>query len=353
MAKGFGEASSSNRKSSKSSSIMSAVDCEQIQKGLFEHFEDLTDPRGKQGVLHPFMSIVMIALLATIGGAKGWEDIETYGVSHEVWLSSFLALPFGIPRADTYRRLFERISPTAMKQSFDSWLDSLVIDLGAEVIPIDGKTLRGSYERNGEQSALHLVSAWASENRLFLGQVKVESKSNEITAIPALLELLDISGCIITIDAMGTQTEIAHRIQAQGADYVLALKANHPTLHAQVKQWFETAQAQNFEGIEHSYDLQVESGHHRREKRQVTAVSIEQMGDLYKQAQWSGLQTVVKVVRTRHLWNKTTQEVMFYLSSLPPDALQLGKAIRQHWSIENQLHWVIRCDFWRRCLPYS
>ncbi|MBE9048794.1 ISAs1 family transposase [Pleurocapsales cyanobacterium LEGE 10410] len=324
---------------------MPAVDYEQIQKGLFEHFEELTDPRGKQGVLHPFMSIVMIALLATIGGAKGWEDIETYGVSHEVWLSSFLALPFGIPRADTYRRLFERISPTAMKQSFDSWLDSLVIDLGAEVIPIDGKTLRGSYDRNGEQSALHLVSAWASENRLFLGQVKVESKSNEITAIPALLELLNISGSIITIDAMGTQTEIAHRIQAQGADYVLALKANHPTLHAQVKQWFETAQAQNFEGIEHSYDLQVESGHHRREKRQVTAVSIQQMGDLYKQAQWSGLQTVVKVVRTRHLWNKITQEVMFYLSSLPPDAQQLGKAIRQHWSIENQLHWVLDVTF--------
>ena len=232
-----------------------------------------------------------------------------------------------------------------MKQSFDSWLDSLVIDLGAEVIPIDGKTLRGSYERNGEQSALHLVSAWASENRLFLGQVKVESKSNEITAIPALLELLDISGCIITIVAMGTQTEIAHRIQAQGADYVLALKANHPTLHAQVKQWFETAQAQNFKGIEHSYDLRVESGHHRREKRQVTAVSIQQMGDLYKQAQWSGLQTVVKVVRTRHLWNKTTQEVMFYLSSLPPDAQQIGKAIRQHWSIENQLHWVLDVTF--------
>ncbi len=211
-----------------------------------------------------------------------------------------------------------------MKQSFDSWLDSLVIDLGAEVIPIDGKTVKGSYDRNGEQSALHLVSAWASENRLFLGQVKVESKSNEITAIPALLELLDISGCIITIDAMGTQTEIAHRIQAQGADYVLALKANHPTLHAQVKQWFETAQAQNFKGIEYSYDVRVESGHHRREKRQITAVSIQQMGDLYKQAQWSGLQTVVKVVRTRHLWNKTTQEVMFYLSSLPPDAQQLG-----------------------------
>ncbi|MDV2996954.1 MAG: ISAs1 family transposase ISCysp6 [Chroococcidiopsis sp. SAG 2025] len=345
MAKGFGEASISNKKSSKSSSIMPAIDCEQIQKQWAEYFEDLTDPRGSQGVLHPFISIVMIALLATISGAKGWEDIETYGVSHEVWLSEFLALPFGIPSADTYRRLFESISAVSFERSFKNWLSSWIGDLGAQVIPIDEKTVKGSYDRNREQSALHLVSAWASENRLFLGQVKVEDKSNEITAIPALLELLDIAGCIITIDAMGTQAEIAHRIQAQGADYVLALKANHPTLHAQIKQWFETAQAQNFNGIEHSYDVRVESGHHRREKRQVTPVSIQQMGNLYKQAHWSGLQTVIKVVRTRHLWNKTTQEVMFYLSSLPPDAQQLGKATRQHWSIENQLHWVLDVTF--------
>jgi predicted transposase YbfD/YdcC len=345
MAKGFGKASLDNQKSRKSSLIKVNIDCEQVQKEWTKHFEDLIDPRGKQGVLHPFISIVMIALLATIGGATGWEDIETYGISHQSWLSSFLTLPFGIPRADTYRRLFERISPKALERSFQSWLSSLVKDLGAQVIPIEGKTVRGSDDRNQEQSALHLVSAWASENRLFLGQIKVEDKTNEITAIPALLELLDISGCIITIDAMGTQREIAHQIQAQGADYVLALKANHPTLFAQVSQWFQTAQAQNFQGIEHSYDVQVESGHHRREKRQVTAVSIHQMGDLYKQNQWSGLQTLVRVVRTRHLWHKTTQEVMFYLSSLPPDAQQLGQTIRQHWSIENQLHWVLDVTF--------
>ena len=345
MAKGFGETSVSLKKNSKSSSLLPALDCEQVEKKLFEHFEDLTDPRGKQGVLHPFMSIVMIALLATIGGAKGWEDIEIYGVSHEPWLSSVLHLPCGIPKADTYRRLFEKISPTAMEQSFNSWLSSVVKDLGGQVIPIDGKTVRGSYDRNGEQRALHLVSAWASKNRLFLGQVRVQQKSNEITAIPALLELLDISGCIITIDAMGTQTEIAHRIQAQGAEYVLALKKNHPTLHLEVKQWFETAQGSSFEGIKYSHDVRVESGHHRREKREVTAVALNQMGGLYKQAQWSGLQTIVRVIRTRHLWNKTTQEVMFYLSSLPPNAQPLGKAIRQHWSIENQLHWVLDVTF--------
>ena len=345
MAQGFGETSVSLKKNSKSSSLMPAPDCKQVEKQLFEHFEDLIDPRGKKGVLHPFMSIVMIALLATIGGAKGWEDIEIYGVSHEPWLSSFLNLPFGIPTADTYRRLFEKISPTAMEQSFNSWLSSVVKDLGGQVIPIDGKTVRGSYDRNVEQRALHLVSAWASKNRLFLGQVKVQQKSNEITAIPALLELLDISGSIITIDAMGTQTEIAHRIQAQGAEYVLALKENHPTLYQEVKQWFETAQGSNFESIEYSHDVRVESGHHRRERREVTAVALNQMGGLYKQAQWSGLQTIVRVVRTRHLWNKTTQEVMFYLSSLPPNAQRLGKAIRQHWSIENQLHWVLDVTF--------
>lgn len=183
------------------------------------------------------------------------------------------------------------------------------------------------------------------EHRLFLGQVKVNGKSNEITAIPALLELLDIAGCIITIDAMGTQHEIARRIQALGADYVLALKANHPTLFKQVQKWFETAQANQFEGIESSYDVRVESGHHRTEKRQVWAVSLHQMGSLYNQAQWVGLQTIVKIVRTRHLRDKTTCEVMFYISSLPPNAQQLGKAIRQHWSIENQLHWASDVTF--------
>lgn len=345
MAKGFGKTKKSQKNRTKTSSALKASDCEQIQEQWAAHFENLDDPRGKQGVLHPFISIVMIAILATIGGAKGWEDIEIYGVSHEPWLSSFLKLPFGIPTADTYRRLFEKISPAALEQSFNSWLSSVIEDLGAQVIPIDGKTVKGSYDRNSEQSALHLVSAWATENRLFLGQVKVESRTNEITAIPALLKLLDISECIITIDAMGTQTEIAHRIQAQGAEYILALKANHPTLYQEVEQWFETAQASDFQGIEYTHDVRVESGHHRREKREVTAVPLNQMGGLYKQAQWSGLQTIVRVIRTRHLWNKTEKEVMFYLSSLPPDAQRLGKAIRQHWSIENQLHWVLDVTF--------
>ena len=185
------------------------------------------------------------------------------------------------------------------------------------------------------------MSAKASSPKLLLGQVKVEDKTNEIKAIPALLELLDITGCIITIDAMGTQTEIATQIVGKGADYILSLKANHPTLSAEVKAWFDAAQAIGFEGIEHSYDQRVEAGHHRREMRQVWVVSVDQMGGLYKQSQWVGLHSVVMVVRIRHLWNKTTCELQFYLSSLPCDALRIGKAIRQHWGIENQLHWVL------------
>lgn len=322
-----------------------AVDAMAVQREWMTTFGELQDPRGRQGVEHPFLSIVMIAILATIGGATGWEDIETYGESHEMWLSTFLALPQGIPKADTYRRVFERIAPSSLEQCFQQWVEQVVSTAGAQVIPIDGKTVKGSYDRNKQQSSLHLVSAWASEHRILLGQVKVESKTNEITAIPALLQLLDISGCTITIDAMGTQHEIAKQIVAKGADYVLCLKANHPTLWAEVKTWFEAAEAIAFVNIEHSVDKRVESGHHRRETRRVWAVPLSVMGPLHKVGQWAGLQTIVMVKRVRRLWNKTTRETMFYLSSLPCDALCIGRAIRVHWGIENQLHWVLDMTF--------
>lgn len=192
--------------------------------------------------------------------------------------------------------MFERIKPKIFEHCFQRWVQSIVGTIGAQVIPIDGKTLKGSYDREQQKSALHLVSAWASEHRLVLGQVKVADKSNEITAIPALLELLDLAGCIITIDAMGTQTAIAAQIYNAKADYVLALKANHPTLHGQVKAWFERAQALNFEGITFRYDERVEKGHHRTEKRQVWTVPVSQLPPLHQQADWLGLETVVMVV---------------------------------------------------------
>ena len=214
-----------------------------------------------------------------------------------------------------------------------------------DIIPIDGKTLRSSYDRTQGVKALHLLTAWASEQRLILAQVKVEEHSNEITAIPALLELIDISGAIITLDATGTQTEIVHRIRQKKADYVFCLKANHPTLFNQVKQWFQNAHNNGFPGVELNHARKVEKGHHRIEKRQVWAIPISAFGGLYQQQQWSGLKTIVVVERIRHLWNKTTSEVQFYLSSLPADEQLNGNAIRIHWSIENQVHWTLDVTF--------
>ena len=192
---------------------------------------------------------------------------------------------------------------------------------------------------------MHLVTAWATEQRLVLGQVKVEDHSNEITAIPALLELLYLTGAHVTIDAMGTQTEIVKQICHKKADYIVSLKANHPTLHSQLKEWFDTRKTNKFEGIKISYNQQIEKGHHRTEKRYVLAVPLEAFGGLYQQDQWSGLQTIVIIERIRHLGKKTTREVQFYLTSLPADAQVLGCAIRQHWTIKNQVHWTLDVTF--------
>jgi predicted transposase YbfD/YdcC len=317
----------------------------EVSKQFQEYFSEIEDPRVERSRAHELMDILMISILAVIAGARGWEDIETYGLSKQAWLAQFLALPNGIACPDTFRRVFERIDPLAFERCFQRWVRALVKQLGAEVIPIDGKSLKGSYDREQHRSALHVVSAWASEHRLVLGQVKVADKSNEIAAIPALLALLDLEGCMITIDAMGTQTAIASQIYQAKADYVLALKANHPTLCAQVKAWFETVQAQDFAGVAVSVDKRTESGHHRIETRQVFCVPVTQLPPLHQQQDWLGLHTVVMVMRTRQLWNQTTQEVQFYLTSLASDALQVGRAIRLHWGIENELHWTLDVTF--------
>ncbi len=199
------------------------ADIGSIQQSLVEHFAEIQDPRVERTKKHQLTDILVITILAIIAGAQGWEDIENYGISKQQWLKEFLALPNGIPSDDTFRRVFEFIDPEALNRCFLQWVETLVSSLGGEIIPIDGKTIRGSYDRNQGKKALHVISAWASEQRLVLAQVKVEDKSNEITAIPGLLELLDITGAIITIDAMGTQTEIAKQITAKKADYVLAL----------------------------------------------------------------------------------------------------------------------------------
>jgi predicted transposase YbfD/YdcC len=340
MSQGF--AQPQHRQASRPSPTASVSE---VSQHLQNYFSEIEDPRVERSRVHGLMDILMISILAVIAGAKGWEDMETYGLSKQAWLEQFLSLPNGIPCPDTFRRVFERIDPNGFERCFQRWVRSLVNTLGAQVIPIDGKTVKGSYDREEGKRALHIVSAWASEHRLVLGQVKVADKSNEITAIPALLELLDLSGCIITIDAMGTQTAIATQIYQAKADYVLSLKANHPTLYEQVKAWFETAQAQGFAGVEVSVDKRTQSAHHRIETRQVFCVSVNQLPTLHQQQNWLGLKTVVMVVRTRQLWSKTTHEGQFYLTSLESDAAKIGQAIRLHWGIENQLHWSLDVTF--------
>lgn len=341
MASDFNSARSKRKTNSK----LNVPSATAVTEQMHSFFSEIEDPRVQRTRAHLLTDILIIGILSVIAGGKGWEDMENYGLSKYDWLKEFLALPNGIPSPDTFRRVFERINPKVFERCFQKWVQSIVEKVGAQVIPIDGKTLKGSYDREQGKSALHLVSAWSSEHRLVLGQVKVADKSNEITAIPALLELLNLAGCIITIDAMGTQTAITTQIYKASADYILALKANHPTLHGQVEAWFEQAQALKFEEINFSYNERVEKGHHRTEKRQVWTVPVAQLPPLHQQANWLGLKTVVMVVRVRHSWNKITREVQFYLTSLDSNACKIGQAIRLHWGIENGLHWTLDVTF--------
>lgn len=312
---------------------------------ILKYFSNLEDPRIERTKQHLLVDIVAIAILAVLSGASGWVAIETYAQAKQEWLKQFLALPNGIPSHDTIARVFARLDPVRFEQCFHQWVESITQAIGTQVIPIDGKTLRQSFDRNQGQKAIHVISAWASSHRLVLGQLKVNSKSNEITAIPKLLELLDIAGCIITIDAIGCQKEIATQIVNQKADYVLALKGNQGKLYDEVSSWFEKARSNDFEGIEHSYHQTIESAHGRIEIRKYWSVPVSGLGELSNQQQWLGLTSVGMVVCERQLWNKTTVEVRFYISSLEYDAVVLANAVRSHWGLENSVHWVLDVTF--------
>lgn len=316
-----------------------------IESSLIQHFAALDDPRVDRSKQHLLIDIMAIAILAVISGADGWVAIETYGNSKQEWLSSFLSLPNGIPSHDTFARVFARIDPKEFERCFRNWISSITQTIGAQVIPIDGKTLRGSYDREAKQNALTIVSAWASEHRLVLGQLQVNSKSNEITAIPQLLSMLHISGSIISIDAMGCQKEIAALIRQQGADYVLALKGNQGCLYTQLEHFFEQADKTGFCGIEHSHHHTTESGHGRIEIRHYYSVPVSALMGVSGQHKWQGCQSVGMVICERRLWNKTTIEVRYYISSLPADARVLAQAVRTHWGIENSVHWTLDVTF--------
>jgi predicted transposase YbfD/YdcC len=316
-----------------------------LRKSVLKHFQHLPDPRTGRRKEHNLVAIITIAILAVLCGADGFVAIETYGKANQAWLETFLDLPFGIPSHDTFGRVFGMLEAQELQNRFLGWVSSITEKLGVELIHIDGKTAKGSYDREGQLKALHSVSAWSSEHGLVLAQQKVESKSNEITAVPLLLKLLNLKGAIVTLDAMGTQIDIARQIKQAEGDYVLALKGNQGKLNQQVEAWFKQAESQNWQGIEFSYDETVEAGHQRIETRQVWAVPVSELPPLHRQSQWAGLTTVVMVRSTRQLWNGTTTEVRFYISSLAADARRHNQVIRSHWSIENSLHWVLDVTF--------
>jgi len=310
---------------------------------IAEHFESVEDPRIERSKEHLLIDILTIAILAVICGADGWVGMETYGNSKQDWLKTFLALPNGIPSHDTFARVFARLEPEQLQGSFLSWVRSISQITDGEIIPIDGKRVRRSYDKGKGKGAIHMVSAWASQNRLVLGQRQVDDKSNEITAIPELLKVLDIHGCIVTIDAMGTQKEIAQQIIEQGGDYVLALKGNQGNLFTDVQQIFEQARAQEFKDIEHDFYETLDANHGRIEKRRYWSLGeVEGLIDAHK---WTQFTSIAMVESIRKCEEKTTREVRYYISSLEPDVQRLAEAIRTHWHIENPLHWVLDVAF--------
>ncbi len=311
---------------------------------LLEHFQNLEDPRASNLLEHKLLDIIGLTICAVICGADTWVDIEEYGKAKEKWLKKFLELANGIPSHDTIARLFASLDPEALQECFLSWVKAVAQLNEGEIIPIDGKTLRRSYGEGGKKGAIHMVSAWASQNHLVLGQVKVDEKSNEITAIPQLLKVLEIKGCIVTIDAMGAQKEIAEQIIKRGGDYVLSLKGNQGNLHEDVEQLFDWACETEFRNIPHEFHRTIDAGHGRIEIRRYWLLdSVEHLIDAHR---WSGLKRVGMVESERRVPGKTpTIERRYYLVSLDGGVERFAQSVRSHWGIENQLHWILDVAF--------
>lgn len=309
---------------------------------VFTPFENLTDPRVKRSLRHELFDLVVVALCATLAGSDSWADVERFGIERIDWLRTFLRLENGIPSHDTFGRVFSRLDPARLVACIQQWLDDMGREIGKH-IAIDGKTLRGSFDKAAGNNPLHLVSAWACEARLTLGQVATDAKSNEITAIPLLLELLDLKGATVTIDAMGCQKEIAQKIIDREGDYLLALKDNHPKLCEAVAAEFDAALEAGVPPDGLRRHVTVETSRSRQERREYFALPAP--NDLPGFAEWPKLATIVMVIRTVIASGRETGEVAYFLTNLPAKVKTLAKRIRGHWSIENQLHWILDVTF--------
>jgi predicted transposase YbfD/YdcC len=308
-------------------------------------FAEVSDPRREHGRLHNLWDIIAITILAVISGADSWVDVAEYGVKKFDFLKTFLELPNGIPSHDTFCRVFALLQPTALQEGFVKWVRAVAEATLGRVVAIDGKTARRSYDKEAGKGPLHMVGTWAAENRFLLGQQACDSKSNEITAIPELVKNLEISGAIVTIDAMGCQKEIAETIRDAGADYVLAVKDNQPTLHQDIREVFSEGLDNSFAGMEHHSCCTKEKGHGRVETRIYHIAEVtEDMAA--RHTEWKGLRSIGLVYSERQEGDKEPSiETRVFITSLPPRVKKFARAVRNHWGIETSLHWVLDVDF--------
>jgi predicted transposase YbfD/YdcC len=310
---------------------------------FLEYFSDLPEVRIDRCKKHKLIDIITIAILATICGAEHFTEMEIFGKAKQEWLKTFLTLENGIPSHDTFARVFARLKPSAFQERFLLWTQAVRTKTDGEVIGIDGKTARRSHNKKLDIGPLHLVSAWASRNRLVLGQIKVDEKSNEITAVPELLRLLEIKGCIVTVDALNTQKDTANEIREQGADYMMALKENHPTLYNEVEGIFEAVRADDNADCAISTNETVETNRGRTETRHCWSVEAPDWVTGFDE--WRDLKSIVLVEATREIKEQRSTELRYYLSSLPPNAARAAQVVREHWGVENSLHWVLDVAF--------
>ena len=325
------------------------ADLKKVAPGMLAHFTDLPDPRAARGIRHRLDDIVCISIIAVICGADTYSAIHQYAVANKTWLKSFLALPSGIPSQDTFERMFALLEPTVWQPRLLEWTKDLALPELAEgedeVLAVDGKTARRSHQ--GGLGALHMVSVWSSQFEIVLAQEEVDKKTNEMTVIPDLLEIVNPAAAVVTIDAMGTQKQIAWTIREHHAHYLLALKNNHPTLAADTRWLFDDADQSGWETCPHSYAKTVERGHGRREIRECWVLDDLSIFETETLDAWRDLRCVVRVRSSRHLDHDPKVHVQdrYFITSLPNDAARILRAARLHWGIENGLHWVLDVAF--------
>ena len=318
-----------------------------MQKGLLAHFEAMSDPRVDRTKRYPLIEIIFLIISGTVSGCDGWKSLKDFGEAKLDWLRKFLPYEDGIPVDDTLARVMRKIETKEFQACFMKWVQSVSEATSGDVVAIDGKTLRRSHNHRDGLAAIHMVSAWSSKNSLVLGQEKTAEKSNEITAIPQLLDVLELKGCIVTIDAMGCQTAIAEKIIQKKADYVLALKGNQGKLHAEVSDFFEIALEENFKQIDNDYYEEHDAGHGRIEYRQCWSIKPSAV-NFPSFKKWPHLKSLIMIKSRREFKNqltKDTEDTRFYIASIEPNAKKTLTAVRQHWGIENKLHWTLDMTF--------